>query len=95
VLGFVRDPRTRAAYAVEGKSSKIMRVIKDEAFQEPALLHQLLGHLADAIATYVALPDRQRRPGWCNCSDSWAGQLSPLDYDVFAAPYQKRVWISA
>ncbi len=23
--------------------------------------------------------------------DSWAGHLSPLDYDVFAAPYQRRV----
>jgi len=23
--------------------------------------------------------------------DSWAGHLSPLDYDVFAAPYQRQV----
>jgi len=38
---------------VEGKSSKNYAVIKAMAFQEPALLHQLLGHLADAIATYV------------------------------------------
>ena len=23
--------------------------------------------------------------------DSWAGNLSPLDYDTFAAPYQRKV----
>ena len=23
--------------------------------------------------------------------DSWAGNLSPLDYDIFAAPYQRQV----
>jgi uroporphyrinogen decarboxylase len=60
------------------------------AFREPALLHQLLGHLADSIASYV------RYQIDCGAQvvqlfDSWAGQLSPIDYDIFAAPYQKRV----
>ena len=90
VLGFVGAPWTLAAYAVEGKSSKNYAVIKAMAFQEPALLHQLLGHLADAIATYV---NYQIESGAqvVQLFDSWAGQLSPIDYDVFAAPYQKRV----
>jgi uroporphyrinogen decarboxylase len=90
VLGFVGAPWTLAAYAVEGKSSKTYSVIKAMAFREPALLHQLLGHLADSIASYV------RYQIDCGAQvvqlfDSWAGQLSPIDYDIFAAPYQKRV----
>ena len=90
VLGFVGAPWTLAAYAVEGKSSKNYAVIKAMAFQEPALLHQLLAHLADAIATYVRY-QIDSGAQVVQLFDSWAGQLSPIDYDNFAAPYQKRV----
>jgi len=90
VLGFVGAPWTLAAYAVEGKSSKSYAVIKAMAFQEPALLHQLLGHLADSIATYVRY-QIDSGAQVVQLFDSWAGQLSPIDYDTFAAPYQKRV----
>jgi uroporphyrinogen decarboxylase len=90
VLGFVGAPWTLAAYAVEGKSSKNYAVIKAMAFQEPAMLHQLLGHLADSIATYVRY-QIDSGAQVVQLFDSWAGQLSPVDYDTFAAPYQKRV----
>jgi uroporphyrinogen decarboxylase len=90
VLGFVGAPWTLAAYAVEGKSSKTYAVIKAMAFREPALLHQLLAHLADSIATYVRY-QIDSGAQVVQLFDSWAGQLSPIDYDVFAAPYQKRV----
>lgn len=90
VLGFVGAPWTLAAYSIEGKSSKDYRIIKSMAFSEPAMLHQFLGKLADSIATYV------RYQIDCGAQvvqmfDSWAGQLSPQDYDAFALPYQKRV----
>jgi uroporphyrinogen decarboxylase len=90
VLGFVGSPWTLAAYAVEGKSSKDYKTIKAMAFSEPQILHQFLSKLADAIATYV------RYQIDCGAQvvqlfDSWAGQLSPQDYDVFALPYQQQV----
>ena len=90
VLGFVGAPWTLAAYAVEGKSSKDYAVIKAMAFREPQLMHRLLSHFADSIATYV---NYQIDSGAqvVQLFDSWAGQLSPIDYDTFAAPYQKRV----
>jgi uroporphyrinogen decarboxylase len=90
VLGFVGAPWTLAAYAVEGKSSKSYAVIKGMAFSEPAMLHQLLKKLADMVATYIQYQ--------IDCGaqvvqmfDSWAGELSPQDYEVFALPYHQQV----
>ena len=90
VLGFVGAPWTLAAYVVEGKSSKNYAVIKAMAFQEPELLHQLLDHFAESIATYLRY-QIDSGAQVVQMFDSWAGQLSPLDYDIFAAPYQKKV----
>lgn len=90
VLGFVGAPWTLAAYAVEGKGSKHYSIIKGMAFNEPSVLHALLEKIADAIAIYV------RHQIDCGAQvvqmfDSWAGQLSPQDFETIALPYQKRV----
>ena len=90
VLGFVGAPWTLAAYAIEGKSSKNYSVIKNMAFSQPAMLHSFLGKIADAIADYVCYQIE------CGAQvvqmfDSWAGQLSPQDYDSFALPYHQHV----
>ena len=90
VLGFVGAPWTLAAYAVEGKSSKDYSIIKGMAFSEPAMLHQLLSKLADAIAAYACY-QIESGAQIIQMFDSWAGQLSPQDYDTFALPYQQQV----
>ncbi|EAQ69856.1 uroporphyrinogen decarboxylase [Synechococcus sp. RS9909] len=90
VLGFVGAPWTLAAYVVEGKSSKNYAVIKAMAFRKPELLHQLLDHFAESIATYLCY-QIDAGAQVVQMFDSWAGQLSPTDYDTFAAPYQKKV----
>lgn len=91
VLGFVGAPWTLAAYVVEGKGSKTYAIIKKMAFTDPTILHNLLDKLAEAIATYI------RYQIDCGAQvvqmfDSWAGQLSPQDYDTFALPYQQKVF---
>lgn len=91
VLGFVGAPWTLAAYAIEGKSSKDYRIIKSMAFSEPAMLHQFLSKLADAIAAYACY-QIESGAQVIQLFDSWAGQLSPQDYEIFALPYQKQVF---
>ena len=90
LLGFVGAPWTLAAYVVEGKSSKNYSIIKSMAFREPDLLHNLLDHFAKSIGEYLKY---QVKSGAqiVQIFDSWAGQLSPQDYDIFAGPYQKKV----
>ncbi|ODH01619.1 uroporphyrinogen decarboxylase [Nostoc sp. KVJ20] len=91
VLGFVGAPWTLAAYAVEGKGSKTYSIIKNMAFSDPTILHQLLAKLADAIAIYARY-QIDSGAQVIQMFDSWAGQLSPQDYDTFALPYQQRVF---
>ncbi len=90
LLGFVGAPWTLAAYAVEGKSSKDYAIIKSMAFLQPKMLHQLLGKLADAIAVYIRY-QIDSGAQVVQIFDSWAGQLSPKDFQTFALPYQQRV----
>ena len=90
VLGFVGCPYTLATYLVEGKTSKEYLEIKKMAFTEPKLLHMILKNLADSLAEY-ALFQIENGAQLIQIFDSWAGHLSPRDYDEFAAPYQKMI----
>lgn len=90
VLGFVGAPFTLATYIVEGGMSKHYTHIKKLMFTEPHVLHALLQKLADAVVTYI---DYQAKAGAqvVQIFDSWAAQLSPQDYDVFAGPYLRYI----
>ncbi|ADB95078.1 uroporphyrinogen decarboxylase [Candidatus Atelocyanobacterium thalassae] len=90
VLGFVGAPWTLAAYAIEGKSSKNYTITKAMAFSEPEILHRLLSKITNSIATYAC---HQIACGAqiIQLFDSWAGHLSPQDYESFALPYQQQV----
>ena len=90
LLGFVGAPWTLAAYVVEGKSSKNYSIIKAMAFREPNMLHKLLDHFAVSIGEYLKFQIKSGAQV-VQIFDSWAGQLSPQDYDIFAGPYQKKV----
>ncbi len=61
--------------------------IKSLSYDKPQVLHAMLSKLADNIGLYANFQIE------CGAQviqvfDSWAGNLSPLDYDTFAAPYQ-------
>jgi len=90
LLGFVGCPYTLATYLVEGKTSKDYMNTKKMAFNEPELLHAILQKLADNIGEYACF-QIENGAELIQIFDSWAGYLSPRDYDTFAAPYQKIV----
>lgn len=90
VLGFVGCPYTLATYLVEGKTSTDYLEVKRMALNEPQLLHTILKTLADNIGDY-ALFQIEHGAQLIQLFDSWAGHLSPRDYDEFAAPYQKQI----
>jgi uroporphyrinogen decarboxylase len=90
VLGFVGLPYTLATYLIEGGTSKEYLEIKKMMWNEPKLLHTMLEKLAANIGEYA---NHQIECGAqvIQVFDSWAGSLSPEDYDLFALPYQKMV----
>lgn len=90
VLGFVGLPYTLATYLVEGGSSTEYRKIKTLGYQSPKVLHAMLDRIAANIGDYA---NYQIESGAqvIQIFDSWAGNLSPADYDTFAAPYQRKV----
>lgn len=90
VLGFVGLPYTLATYMVEGGSSKDYKEIKSLGYQSPKILHAMLDKLADNIGDY-AIFQIESGAQVIQVFDSWAGNLAPVDYDIFAAPYQRKV----
>lgn len=90
VLGFVGAPFTLASYIVEGGSSKHYTHIKRLAFGSPEVLHSLLQKLADSIATYIRY-QADHGAQVVQIFDSWATQLSPVDFDEFSLPYLKQI----
>jgi uroporphyrinogen decarboxylase len=83
VLGFVGAPYTLATYCVEGGSSKSYTAIKQMMFTEPALLHALLGKIADNIAAYCIF-QIESGAQVVQMFDSWAGVLTPRGKRVVA-----------
>jgi len=90
VLGFVGCPYTLATYLVEGKSSQAYLNIKKMMYEAPEVLHAILNNLADGIGDYANF-QIDAGAQVIQVFDSWAGSLSPMDYDLFAHPYQQKV----
>ena len=91
VLGFIGLPYTLASYLVEGKSSIGFKNIKQMSYLDKGVvLHKMLNILSENITNY-AIFQTENGAQVIQLFDSWAGNLSPSDYDTFALPYQKKV----
>uniref|UniRef100_A0A2P2L7J7 Uroporphyrinogen decarboxylase n=1 Tax=Rhizophora mucronata TaxID=61149 RepID=A0A2P2L7J7_RHIMU len=90
VLGFVGAPFTLASYIVEGGSSKHFTKIKRLAFSQPKVLHSLLQKLATSMAKYIQYQADSGAQA-VQIFDSWAAELSPVDFEEFSLPYLRHI----
>ncbi|KAH7548270.1 hypothetical protein JRO89_XS14G0093400 [Xanthoceras sorbifolium] len=90
VLGFVGAPFTLASYVVEGGSSKHFSKIKRLAFSQPNVLHALLQKFTTSMAKYIQYQADNGAQA-VQIFDSWATELSPVDFEEFSLPYLKQI----
>lgn len=90
LIGFAGAPFTVASYAVEGGPSRTFARVKALMHGEPALWERLTRRLA---AMAVASLRAQVAAGAqaVQLFDSWAGSLSPDEYERFALPATRAV----
>ncbi|MGE5305811.1 MAG: uroporphyrinogen decarboxylase [Alphaproteobacteria bacterium] len=88
LIGFSGAPFTLASYLIEGGGSRNYIHTKRLYYSEPAAWNNLMERLARAVAEYL---NGQIAAGAeaVQLFDSWAGCLSPNDYETFVLPYTR------
>ena len=90
LIGFSGSPWTLATYMVEGGSSRDFARIKTMAYNQPALMHDLLALLADAVTDYLSAQVRAGAQA-LQIFDTWGGSLSAAGYREFSLQYMQRI----
>jgi len=90
LIGFSGSPWTLATYMVEGGSTKNFALSKGMMFDQPQVMHALLGKLADSVTSYL---NAQIAAGAqaVQIFDTWGGMLTPRDYKAFSLDYMQRI----
>ena len=90
LIGFCGSPWTLFAYMIEGGGSKTFQEAKTWLFKYPAESHELLNRIADVCVDFLV---GQVRAGaqLLQIFDSWAGDLSPHDFETFSLPTLERI----
>ena len=86
VIGFAGAPWTILTYMVEGQGSKSFSKVKKLIYGNPELAHKLLDKITSATANYLSA-QIEAGANLVQIFDTWAGLLSPRDYQVFALRY--------
>jgi uroporphyrinogen decarboxylase len=89
VIGFSGAPFTLASYIVEGGASKSFIQLKKLMYQAPEVYRALMGKIARTVTDYL---DAQIDAGAqaVQLFDTWAGILTPGDYEAYALPYTRQ-----
>lgn len=90
LIGFSGAPYTLASYAIEGGGSKNHTRVKSFMHAEPDAWALLMDKLSQLIGDYL-VAQAEAGAQALQVFDSWAGNLSPLDYRHKVLPYAQRV----
>jgi len=90
LIGFAGAPFTLASYLIEGGGSRNYLHTKKLYYSAPEAWQRLMERLAKVVAEYL---NGQIAAGAeaVQIFDSWAGCLTPDDYQQFVLPYTKKV----
>lgn len=90
LIGFSGAPWTLLSYMVEGSGSKTFSKAKKFLYTQPEAAHALLDMLADTIIVYLKNKIKSGAD-LVQIFDSWAGILSPEQYEEFSLRYIRKI----
>ncbi len=90
LIGFSGAPFTLASYIVEGGTSRNFIQLKSLMYQAPDVYRSLMKKIAKTVVAYL---NAQIEAGAqaVQIFDTWAGILTPGDYEEYALPYTREV----
>jgi uroporphyrinogen decarboxylase len=91
LIGFAGAPFTLASYAIEGAASSSYIVTKRLMYETSSAWNLLMERFCASILSFLKA---QVRAGaqLVQVFDSWAGCLSPADYESYVLPYNKKIF---
>lgn len=90
LIGFAGAPFTIFCYMTEGKGSKTFSVAKKLLYTNPELAEHLLQMITDSTIAYLKA-QVAAGANLVQVFDSWAGILSPQQYERFSLPYLRQI----
>lgn len=90
LIGFAGAPWTILSYMIEGKGTKTFAKAKRFLYAEPALAEKLLDKITESTIAYLK-GKIKAGVDVLQLFDSWAGVLTPTQYNRFALPYMLRI----
>lgn len=90
LIGFSGAPFTLCSYIVEGGTSRNFVRLKTLMYQAPDIYRALMKKIAKTVVAYL---NAQIAAGAqaVQIFDTWAGVLTPSDYEEYALPYTREV----
>jgi uroporphyrinogen decarboxylase len=90
LIGFAGAPFTLASYLIEGAGSRNYIHTKKLYYNAPEAWHRLMRRLSEVIVKYLNCQIEAGAQA-VQIFDSWAGCLTPDDYEKFVLPYTRAI----